>query len=49
MSGVRDNYDQLERRRDENIPILLINEYFESNVHKINNKGYVDIIKTNEI
>ena len=28
--------------------MLLIREYFEDNGNEVNNKGYIDIIKTNE-
>ena len=48
MSSARDTYDQPERRRDKNIPMPLISEYFENNIHKINNKRYANIIKTSE-
>ena len=48
MSRVRDNCDQPERRRDENMSMPLIREYFENNGNKVNSKGYTDVIKTNE-
>ena len=48
MSRTRENNDQPERRRDENAPMPLINEYFESKGNQTKNKGHVDATKTNE-
>ena len=48
MSSVRLNNDMLESRRDENVPMPLIREYFEDNGNAINSKGCVDAMKTTE-